>query len=600
MGPMAPRGTIAWSPRAIALAILIALVPNCANRQSGSTSAHATPDPLPEFHPHPEIAPEEISTQDSHGQSPDAGIQDVIATSVACSHLGTPPPAPISHPRIRSGPPITNRIPPEVVMRPIRTRAACLRACYQRALAAKPTLQGRVSLRLVIDEDGWLRRTSVWKSDLGDSAVPECLARELVGLQFPQPEGGKVTVIYPLELSPEWVDAGASSPSATAPPKLSAHLQPGLSAVSSAATVAQPGLPGPSFYVTNETPYKVSLLRLGSAIVASSGPIFSKLSDAGIEQDELFGKGLPANLLVPVTALAGSFPDAMWATVIQTDGSSGWGELYRNGKQGWSRVGRALPQTVIHIGIGNWNNGRVLALQGSPMGMVVPFAFRLISGSAVPVPILTKASVLPEGNTDEHCKHWQTLLVPEALAVLTSGDVFVVGKICSQSAYGVEHWAPGQTRSQVYVFPESSEWWDVKLLARSERDLVMFANSRKESRLAHFDGAAWTTEPLGIEGTVTAAELAIDGTLFAVSHVFRPSPNGAPPQDLPGRLFWRPVGQVKFSELAVPSRKMPELWPPTFAGVTAVAAFSKDDVWVVSGDLLLHSRPAAGGPRKFE
>ena len=94
-------------------------------------------------------------------------------------------------------------------MRPIATRAACLRACYQRALAAKPNLQGRVAIRLVIDEDGWLRRTSVWQNELGDSEVATCLAQELVGLQFPQPEGGKVTVIYPLELTPEWVDAGS-------------------------------------------------------------------------------------------------------------------------------------------------------------------------------------------------------------------------------------------------------------------------------------------------------------------------------------------------------------------------------------------------------
>lgn len=393
----------------------------------------------------------------------------------------------------------------------------------------------------------------------------------------------------------------ASSPSATTSPKpsASAQLPPGSSAVSNAATDAQPGLPGPTFYVINETEYKLSLLRIGSAIVATNGPIFSKLSDAGIEQDELFGKGLPGILQAPVTALAGRFPDAMWATVLQNNGSSGWGELYRQGKHGWSRVGRALPQTVFHIGMGNWSDGRVLALQGSPMGMGAPFAFRIVSGLA-PVPILTKPSAWPGGDADDECKHWRTLLAPEKLVVLTSGHVFVVGRTCTLDAYGVEHWAPGQTKSQVYIFPESNEWWDVKLLAHSERALVMFVNTRKQSLFAHFDGTVWTTEPLDIEGTVTDAELAIDGTLFAVSQAFRHSPPGSPPEELPGRLFWRPMGQAKFSEIAVPSRNIPEGWPAAFAGVTAVAASSKDDVWVVSGDLLFHSRPAPDGPRKIE
>jgi outer membrane biosynthesis protein TonB len=76
------------------------------------------------------------------------------------------------------------------------------------ALAATPGLQGRVSVQFVVDTDGWVRRSRVWQSDLGDSKVAECIARELVGLQFPQPDG-KVTVIYPFTLSPEIADAGS-------------------------------------------------------------------------------------------------------------------------------------------------------------------------------------------------------------------------------------------------------------------------------------------------------------------------------------------------------------------------------------------------------
>ena len=195
----------------LVIALLFATMPGCAGRPSATGSASGAPDPLPDFHAHPEVAPDEIGTKGDEDRTPtaDAGIHAAAARNLVCNHLSAPPPAAISGRRIRSGPPITNRIPPEIVMRPIATRAACLRACYQRALAAKPNLQGRVAIRLVIDEDGWLRRTSVWQNELGDSEVATCLAQELVGLQFPQPEGGKVTVIYPLELTPEWVDAGS-------------------------------------------------------------------------------------------------------------------------------------------------------------------------------------------------------------------------------------------------------------------------------------------------------------------------------------------------------------------------------------------------------
>ena len=217
----AVRGIARAVDAAIGMSLLVVTVPGCAARPSATGSASAAPDPPPEFHAHPDVAPEDISTQGEVDSRPatDAGIHVAAARTLACNHLSAPPPAPISRRRIHSGPPITNRIPPEIVMRPIATRAACLRACYQRALTAKPNLQGRVALRLVIDEDGWLRRASVWQNDAGDSELAECLAHELVGLQFPQPEGGKVTVIYPLVLAPEWVDAGGPNAPVNANPK---------------------------------------------------------------------------------------------------------------------------------------------------------------------------------------------------------------------------------------------------------------------------------------------------------------------------------------------------------------------------------------------
>ena len=39
-------------------------------------------------------------------------------------------------------------------------------------------------------------------SDLPDNGVVSCVVRAFYGLSFPQPEGGIVTVVYPIMLSP--------------------------------------------------------------------------------------------------------------------------------------------------------------------------------------------------------------------------------------------------------------------------------------------------------------------------------------------------------------------------------------------------------------
>jgi hypothetical protein len=86
-------------------------------------------------------------------------------------------------------------------MRPVRARAACLLRCYEGGLARDPTLHGRVLIKFIVDSDGWVRTASAMPSDLPDAQVRECLAREFVGLRYPEPEGGPVLVVYPLAFS---------------------------------------------------------------------------------------------------------------------------------------------------------------------------------------------------------------------------------------------------------------------------------------------------------------------------------------------------------------------------------------------------------------
>jgi len=146
----------------------------------------------------------------------------------------------------------------------------------------------------------------------------------------------------------------------------------------------------------------------------------------------------------------------------------------------------------------------------------------------------------------------------------------------------VEHWQPGQTKANLYVFPSSTDWRPLKAMARSLREVTLVANTATEPLLAYFDGASWTTESLGIgKREVLDSDLATDGTLFVVAR--------AEPQDERGALWWRAPGQAAFTRLDLPTRPAPENWPVWLSGVSSVVANSKDDVWVVVGNALFHS-----------
>jgi hypothetical protein len=93
---------------------------------------------------------------------------------------------------------MTNHIPAELIMRPIRERAACFRACYLTALAGDPDLRGRVVVEFIVDEDGWVRRASIGKGTDMPVAFARCVAERFVGLAYPAPDGGRVQVYYPM------------------------------------------------------------------------------------------------------------------------------------------------------------------------------------------------------------------------------------------------------------------------------------------------------------------------------------------------------------------------------------------------------------------
>ncbi len=110
----------------------------------------------------------------------------------------------VSVPQVRMGQTQVNgRLPPEVIQRIVRQNFGRFRLCYENGLRNNPNLTGRVSVRFVIGRDGAVSNVGNGGSDMPDQSVVQCVIRQYYGLSFPPPDGGIVTVVYPISFAPE-------------------------------------------------------------------------------------------------------------------------------------------------------------------------------------------------------------------------------------------------------------------------------------------------------------------------------------------------------------------------------------------------------------
>ena len=110
--------------------------------------------------------------------------------------------APASRKRDDGKTSVNGRLPPEVIQRIIRGRYANFRSCYDQGLGRDPNLIGRVTVRFVIGRDGTITSIEPVCTSMPDREVVRCVTEEYKPLTFPQPEGGIVTVVYPIMFSP--------------------------------------------------------------------------------------------------------------------------------------------------------------------------------------------------------------------------------------------------------------------------------------------------------------------------------------------------------------------------------------------------------------
>jgi len=114
-----------------------------------------------------------------------------------------------------SAAPANGKLPPEVIQRVVRASAASFQQCYDDAAKKDPSLHGRTSTRFTIDRTGHVSISS----DLGSegtipSEMSKCVTERFEKLEFPPPEGGTVTVVYPLI----WGKGESSTGDELAPP----------------------------------------------------------------------------------------------------------------------------------------------------------------------------------------------------------------------------------------------------------------------------------------------------------------------------------------------------------------------------------------------
>ena len=96
---------------------------------------------------------------------------------------------------------VSGRLPPEAVQRVVRDNFGRMRGCYEEGLKRDPGLEGRIAVKFVIDREGAVAMASTDERSLADPTVASCVQRAFYGMTFPKPEGGIVTVVYPIVFS---------------------------------------------------------------------------------------------------------------------------------------------------------------------------------------------------------------------------------------------------------------------------------------------------------------------------------------------------------------------------------------------------------------
>jgi hypothetical protein len=180
--------------------LLVLLLVGIAGATGLITWVLVTRDPAPEPAPPPppprrptadlivEPPPEPLLTKSDAGA--DADVEDEVDAEPAKKRRSGPR-------RYRQG-----TIDKRRVSAFIRSRQGAVRRCYERRLKINNALQGVLDTQITILPNGRVSNVNFTQDTLYDSEVKRCVAGVIRGWQFPEPEGGSVTVSNLFRFSP--------------------------------------------------------------------------------------------------------------------------------------------------------------------------------------------------------------------------------------------------------------------------------------------------------------------------------------------------------------------------------------------------------------
>ncbi len=95
---------------------------------------------------------------------------------------------------------VVGSIDKELIRRVIQEHASQIRYCYEQELTRDPKLEGKVSIRWVINADGHVQGAQVdgGATTMQNAQVQRCMMDRIASWEFPKPKGGGIAVItYP-------------------------------------------------------------------------------------------------------------------------------------------------------------------------------------------------------------------------------------------------------------------------------------------------------------------------------------------------------------------------------------------------------------------
>ncbi len=105
--------------------------------------------------------------------------------------------------------PALNRAPSEAnidsagVTKVINVSRAAIKRCYDKALTSNPQLKGKMSVKIVINQQGRVNSTEIVDDSLHDAEVAKCVKGVIGRLRFPKPADGTATVTFPFAFDPK-------------------------------------------------------------------------------------------------------------------------------------------------------------------------------------------------------------------------------------------------------------------------------------------------------------------------------------------------------------------------------------------------------------